>query len=76
MLLTYTYINQRSHHVTTDTWPPNLRTFRASHGVVPNLITYNAAINACEAGLQWDRALSLLQVMAGSKAALTNVTHI
>ena len=49
---------------------------RASHGVVPNLITSNAAINACEAGLQWDPALSLLQVMAGSKAAaLTNVTR-
>ena len=30
--------------------------------LVPNLITYNAAINACE-GLHWEHALALLETM-------------
>ena len=37
-----------------------LKEMRAS-GVAPNVITYNAAISACEKGGQWERALSLLE---------------
>ncbi len=32
-------------------------------GLVPNVITYNAAISACEKGEQWQKALGILAVM-------------
>ena len=34
-----------------------------AHGYVPNVITFSAAISACEKGGQWERALSLLTEM-------------
>ena len=33
------------------------------HGVVPNVITYNALISACEKGKQPERALGVLEAM-------------
>jgi pentatricopeptide repeat protein len=35
----------------------------ATHGLAPELITYNAAISACEKGALWRRALELLDQM-------------
>jgi pentatricopeptide repeat domain-containing protein 1 len=32
-------------------------------GLVPDVITYNAALIACEKGEQWQQALELLAVM-------------
>eukprot|EP00622_Pseudochattonella_farcimen_P001389 FR736071.1.p1 GENE.FR736071.1~~FR736071.1.p1 ORF type:complete len:180 (+),score=12.88 FR736071.1:2-541(+) len=32
-------------------------------GIEPNVITYNAAISACEKGVKWERALDLLDEM-------------
>jgi pentatricopeptide repeat protein len=29
-------------------------------GLMPNAVTYNAAISACEKGEQWQKALALL----------------
>ena len=34
-------------------------------GLVPDVITYNAAISACEKGSQWQQALKLLAEMQG-----------
>lgn len=41
----------------------------------PNVITYNAAINACEEGLQWEHALSLLRSMSTSKVGVDGRGH-
>ena len=34
-----------------------------ARGIEPNVISYNAAISACEKGSQWERALELLGEM-------------
>ena len=36
----------------------------AARGVAPDVISYSAAISACEKGGQWERALALLEQMA------------
>ena len=34
-----------------------------THGMQPNVISYSAAISACEKGLQWKKVLDLLNEM-------------
>ena len=41
---------------------------------MPNLITYNAAINACE-GLHWEHALALLETMTIVKVGTLGCGH-
>ncbi len=48
-------------------------TLRNIH-LVPNLITYNAAINACE-GLHWEHALALLEAMTIVKVGTLGCGH-
>ena len=43
-----------------------LRSSKSKYGVDPDVITYNAAISACEKGWQWERALELLEEMKSS----------
>ena len=41
----------------------SLRDEMRERGVTPNVISFNAAISACEKGGKWERALSLLDAM-------------
>ena len=43
--------------------------------VSPNVITCNAAISACETGMQWQSALVLLSRMASVSTAATSITY-
>ena len=38
-----------------------------SEGIEPNVITYSAAISACEKGKKWEKALSLLEQMRDAR---------
>ena len=52
-----------------------LRTSHERYGVKPNVITYNAAISACEKGRQWERALELLRDMEGKGVEPDVITY-
>eukprot|EP00966_Prymnesium_polylepis_P201568 4670544-Prymnesium_polylepis.1 len=43
--------------------------------IEPNVITYNAAISACESGGQWERALRLLVDMRQARVKPDVITY-
>jgi pentatricopeptide repeat domain-containing protein 1 len=43
--------------------------------LVPDVITYTAAINACEKSMQWDMALCLLAVMQQAAVVPNIITY-
>jgi pentatricopeptide repeat domain-containing protein 1 len=43
--------------------------------MVPDEITYSAAISACEKGGQWQLALNLLSLMPDTRLAPDEITH-
>ena len=45
------------------------RDARCARGVEPDVISFNAAISACEKGGQWERALALLDEMHDARSA-------
>ena len=47
----------------------------AARGVAPDVISYSAAISACEKGGQWERALALLEQMAARGVAPGVITY-
>ncbi|CAE8628679.1 unnamed protein product, partial [Polarella glacialis] len=44
-------------------------------GLNPNVISYNAAICACERGLQWESVLDLTRQMSAARVAMNTATH-